>query len=131
MSGIQNLESRDLFAEAEGLAPGKSKKQNLCHIRIQQRNRKKCLTTVDGIPKDIDHKKVLKAFKQMFSCNGNIVKAGGGEDGSGEESGSDEDAKSAKKRKIIQLQGDHRSDVAKFLAEEEIIPKENIRIHGF
>jgi translation initiation factor SUI1 len=36
-------------------------------IRIQQRNGRKTLTTVQGIPGEIDFKKVLKAFKKVIS----------------------------------------------------------------
>jgi translation initiation factor 1 len=32
---------------------------------------------------------------------------------------------------ILQLQGDQRNNVAKFLIEEEIAKKENVKIHGF
>jgi translation initiation factor 1 len=42
-------------------------------LRIQQRNGRKTLTTIQGIPSDIDQKKLLKAFKKVFACNGNIV----------------------------------------------------------
>jgi translation initiation factor SUI1 len=34
-------------------------------IRIQQRNGRKTLTTVQGLPADLDQKKILKAFKKV------------------------------------------------------------------
>jgi translation initiation factor 1 len=40
---------------------------NFVHVRIQKRNNKKCLTLIEGFPKDIDLKKVLRYFKKAFS----------------------------------------------------------------
>ena len=34
------------------------------HVRVQQRNGKKCLTTVQGLPKKFDLEKILKALKK-------------------------------------------------------------------
>lgn len=45
----------------------------LIHVRLQQRNGKKVLTTVQGISTDYNLKKILKAFKKEFACNGCIV----------------------------------------------------------
>ncbi|KAJ3245267.1 Eukaryotic translation initiation factor 1b [Chytriomyces hyalinus] len=86
--------------------------QGYIHVRIQQRNGRKTLTTVQGLAAEIDPKKVLKAFKKQFACNGNII-----ED---EEHG-----------ECIQLQGDQRTKVLQFLTEQEISSKEKIKIHGF
>lgn len=44
------------------------------HIRVQQRNGRKCITTVAGLAEDLDVKKILKSFKKNFSCNGAIAK---------------------------------------------------------
>ena len=81
-------------------------------IRIQQRNGRKTLTTVQGLPKELDPKKVLKVFKKEFACNGTIV--------------DDEDL-----GEVIQLQGDHRVKVGQILVEEGICTKEGVQIHGF
>lgn len=40
---------------------------------MQQRNGRKSLTTVQGIETSFDYKKVLKAFKKEFCCNGTVV----------------------------------------------------------
>lgn len=45
--------------------------EDYIHIRIQQRNGRKTLTTVQGIATDYDKKKLVKAFKkvlQLFLC---------------------------------------------------------------
>ncbi|KAG9318725.1 translation initiation factor SUI1 [Chiua virens] len=111
---VQNLNSFDPFAD-EGDPLGGSKDvgstQNYLHIRIQQRNGRKTLTTLQGLPKEYDPKKLLKAFKKEFACNGNLV--------DDEEMG-----------QVIQLQGDQRVKIANFLVEEGI-PRNTIKLHGF
>jgi len=82
------------------------------HVRVQQRNGRKSLTTIQGLKKGFDYKKILKAFKKEFCCNGNVV-----ED---EELG-----------QVIQLQGDQRKNVSTFLIENKIAKKDKIKIHGF
>lgn len=81
-------------------------------LRIQQRNGRKTLTTLQGLPKEIDSKRLLKAVKKAFACNGTVV-----ED---EEHG-----------EIIQMQGDQRMKMAEFLISEGIAKKAEIKVHGF
>ena len=81
-------------------------------LHYQQRTARKCLTIIQGLPDDLDYKKILRAYKKLFNCNGTIV-----ED---EEMGT-----------VIQLQGDKRKDVALFLLEEGIANREEIKIHGY
>ncbi|KAJ3064660.1 Eukaryotic translation initiation factor eIF-1 [Podochytrium sp. JEL0797] len=108
---MHSLIAKDPFADI-GDETSPLEVQGYIHIRIQQRNGRKTLTTVQGIPQEIDPKKVLKAFKQQFACNGNIV-----ED---EELG-----------ECIQLQGDQRTKVLSFLCEQDISTKDKIKVHGF
>lgn len=61
---------------------------------------------------EYDPKKLIKAFKKEFACNGTVV--------------SDDEA-----GQVIQLQGDQRQKIAAFLAEEVGIPKATIKVHGF
>lgn len=82
------------------------------HIRVQQRRGNKSVTTVQGLSKDIVYEKVLKVLKKEFCCNGNVVQH--------KELG-----------KIIQLQGDQRKNVYKYLVKADIVKKEQILIHGF
>ena len=98
----------------EGLdrTEGESKKVlNFVHLHYQQRSARKCLTIVQGLPADLDFKKIARAFKKLFSCNGTVVE--------------DKD-----KGTVIQLQGDKRRDVADFLLHEGIATEEEIKIHG-
>uniref|UniRef100_A0A7S3JMC0 SUI1 domain-containing protein n=1 Tax=Euplotes harpa TaxID=151035 RepID=A0A7S3JMC0_9SPIT len=83
------------------------------HLRYQQRTTRKGYTIIEGMPDDIDCKKVLKAFKKMLNCNGALKKD-----------------KKNPKTSVILLQGDHRDSVEKFLLEEGIVSKEEIKKHG-
>ncbi|RDA96182.1 hypothetical protein CP533_1637, partial [Ophiocordyceps camponoti-saundersi (nom. inval.)] len=111
---IENLKTHDPFAEADEDTGETKQAQNYIHIRIQQRNGRKTLTTVQGLPKKFDQKKILKVIKKKFACNGTIV--------------SDTDM-----GEVIQLQGDQRKDVQHFLTDKEgleLSPK-SIKVHGF
>ncbi|KAH7431935.1 hypothetical protein KP509_08G074300 [Ceratopteris richardii] len=82
------------------------------HVRVQQRNGRKCLTTVQGISKNFSYNKILKDLKKEFCCNGNVV----------------EDLELGQ---VMQLQGDQRKNVAQFLTQRGIVKKEQIKLHGF
>ena len=81
------------------------------HIRTQQRNGRKSLTTVQGVNPKINKKVILKECKKKFNCNGTIV----------------DDPELGD---IIQLQGDQRKLVAQFLIDEKIAKKDVIKVHG-
>ena len=85
------------------------------HIRVQQRNGKKSITTIQGLEDDLDLKRICKAMRSAFNCNGNVVV--------NEEEGD-----------VIQLQGDQRDNVKEWLLAQEIISKneqDRFVIHGF
>lgn len=63
-----------LFADPFADASEESHDNTKVHIRVQQRNGRKCITTVAGLADDLDVKRILKAFKKNFSCNGAIAK---------------------------------------------------------
>jgi translation initiation factor 1 len=63
---IENLKTFDPFAEADEDTGETKQSQNYIHIRIQQRNGRKTLTTVQGLPKKFDQKKILKVIKKKF-----------------------------------------------------------------
>jgi translation initiation factor 1 len=90
--------------------------KNKYHIRVQQRNGRKCITTLDGLEQDLDLKRICKAMREAFSCNGNIKMKEGDEEG------------------VIQLQGDQRENIKQWLLDMEIILKnevDRIVVHGF
>ncbi|KAI3398608.1 hypothetical protein diail_8956 [Diaporthe ilicicola] len=102
------------FAEADEDTGEQSKAPDYIHIRIQQRNGRKTLTTVQGIPAKFSRKKILAVVKKKFACNGTIVN-------------------DAEMGEVIQLQGDQRKDFQEFLTSKdglELDPK-TIKVHGF
>ena len=74
----------DPVAEFKGYAqdelnPKVSKSQmSNVHIRVRKRNARAYITTVEGIPPEINFKKLLRELKRSFSCNGTIITTDGG-----------------------------------------------------
>ena len=68
-----------------------------------------------GLEPDLDLKRICKAMKRVFNCNGSI----------------EEDKEMGE---IIQLQGDQRDNVREWLLAQEVVTKQEqdrIVIHGF
>lgn len=72
---------------------------------------RKGFTIVTGLSDDLDFKKILRACKKAWCCNGTVVE-------------------NAKWGSVMQFQGDRRRDLYKFLIEEGMAVKENIKVHG-
>uniref|UniRef100_A0A0E0DJ71 Protein translation factor SUI1 homolog n=1 Tax=Oryza meridionalis TaxID=40149 RepID=A0A0E0DJ71_9ORYZ len=102
----------DAFADAQGEDAAAAAGDYYVHVRVQQRNGRKTLTTVQGIGGEYNYAKVLRDLKRELCCNGTVV----------------EDKELGK---IIQLQGDHRNSVSDFLAKAGMVHKDNIKVHGF
>ena len=81
------------------------------HIRNQQRNGRKSITTITGLEDDLDLEKIVKYMRKIFSTNGTILQ----DDEMGD---------------IIQLQGDCRFDARDFLVKFNICNKDDIKVHG-
>eukprot|EP00037_Helgoeca_nana_P011464 m.102962 g.102962 ORF g.102962 m.102962 type:complete len:112 (-) comp20847_c0_seq1:200-535(-) len=109
---IQNLQVHDPFAEASKGHDGVGVQESLIHIRIQQRSGRKTLTTVQGISTDYDLKRITKAFKKEFACNGCVVDH-------------------PEYGEVIQLQGDQRNDVCQFLTKCGLATGDQLKVHGF
>jgi translation initiation factor 1 len=62
----------DPFADANAEDSGAGSKDYV-HVRVQQRNGRKSLTTVQGLKKEFNYNKILKDFKKEFCCNGTVV----------------------------------------------------------
>ena len=104
---IKNLvQASDPFAVQED-----GKDVSKIHIRVQQRNGRKCITTIQGLADDLDIKKIARAMKKTFQCNGSVS--------ADEEHG-----------EIAQFSGDQRTNISKFLVEQEICHSDQIVIHG-
>merc|ERR1719453_1233128 len=77
----------DLESEADAAADSKKKGKkkakepedeitgagDVIHVRMQQRNGRRCITTVQGLSQELDLKKILKALKKAECCNGTVV----------------------------------------------------------
>ena len=62
----------DPFAEANAEDSSAGTKEYV-HVRVQQRNGRKSLTTVQGLKKEYSYNKILKDLKKEFCCNGTVV----------------------------------------------------------
>ena len=85
------------------------------HIRVRQRNNRKRITTLYGLPDAYDDKKLkemLKYLKNKLCCGGFI--------GENEKYG-----------KFVELTGDKNKDLQQYLLDKNIIDDlEKIKIHG-
>lgn len=111
MSGIENLKAFDPFADAakgddEGVQDG------LVHIRIQQRNGRKTLTTVQGLATEYDLKKIVRAAKKEFACNGTVIEH-------------------PEYGEVLQLQGDQRTNICALLTKYGLVKADQLKVHGF
>ncbi|XP_045140011.1 eukaryotic translation initiation factor 1-like [Echinops telfairi] len=112
-SAIQNLHSVDPFADAskgDDLLPTGT--EDCIHLRIQQRNGRKTLTTAQGIADDDDKTKPGKAFKKTLACNGTVIEH-------------------PEYGEVIQLQGDERKNIGQFLVETGLAKDDQLKVHGF
>ncbi|CAM8949795.1 unnamed protein product [Rhodiola kirilowii] len=108
---VQIPSAFDPFADANA-DDGSAGTKEYVHVRVQQRNGRKSLTTVQGLKKEFSYNRILKDLKKEFCCNGTVV----------------EDPELGQ---VIQLQGDQRKNVSNFLVQAGIVKKEHIKIHGF
>ena len=86
----------------------------MVHIRIQQRNGRKTLTTIQGLSTEHNLKKIVKNFKKEFACNGTVINHP--EDG-----------------QVLQLQGDQRTKVCDWLTnpKRSLVRIDQLKVHGF
>lgn len=63
---------QDPFSEGNADDSGAGAKEYV-HVRVQQRNGRKSLTTVQGLKKEFSYSKILKDLKKEFCCNGTVV----------------------------------------------------------
>ena len=106
ISSFGTTNATDPFAKSE-----KGKDSSKIHVRMQQRNGRKCITTVQGLADDLDIKRIAKALKKTFQCNGTV--------NVDEEMG-----------EILQLSGDQRTNIRSFFVDQQICTDDQIVIHG-
>lgn len=84
-----------------------------CRLLAWTLNSRPSSSSSQGLDSDLDLKRILKAIKKRYNCNGNIknVKEYG---------------------EIIQVQGDQRANIKEFLLGEQIYESEDrLVLHGF
>jgi len=79
---VDNFATFDPFAENENLLDDINdvgSQQNVVHLRLQQRNGRKTLTIIEGLPKEyeLDPDELSQVFKNEFKCGGSVVKTKG------------------------------------------------------
>merc|ERR1712223_180284 len=84
----------------------------LVHIRIQQRNGRKTLTTIQGLSSDYDLKKIVRACKKEFACNGTVIEH-------------------PEYGEVLQLQGDQRTKICGWLTKSGLVRSDQLKVHGF
>jgi translation initiation factor 1 len=108
MEVILNLEpNSDPFAQNNA--------DTVVHLRCQKRNGRKSITTIQGLVEHMDAdklKKFLSILQKQLSTGGAIV--------NDKEYG-----------QIIQVNGDHRTRIRTLLVQEELVPNEQIKLHGY
>uniref|UniRef100_A0A8C3WEP8 SUI1 domain-containing protein n=1 Tax=Catagonus wagneri TaxID=51154 RepID=A0A8C3WEP8_9CETA len=113
MSAIQNLHSFDHFAVArkgDNLFPAGT--EDYIHIRIQQRKGRKTPSAVQDITDDYDKKKLVKACRKKFACNGTVTEH-------------------PEYGEVIQLQGEQRKNICQFLVETGSATDDQLKVRGF
>lgn len=85
------------------------------HVRFQKTG-PRSITLVEGLDDDLDMVRISRAWKKSFKCSASIHKDDDGND-------------------VVQLQGDHRTNVRDWLLKEQILTvnqaKERLILHGF
>merc|ERR1719229_345160 len=90
--------------------------RQMVHINYQQRNGRKGVTTIVGLPEKVNFKKLKTKIKKMYGTGATIVDA---KDSNGNING-----------KVLQVQGDLRKAISEFIVRLNIVEKEQIIIHG-
>lgn len=108
---IQNLNTFDPFADAIK-GSDDDVQDGLVHIRIQQRNGRKTLTTVQGLSSEYDLKKIVRACKKEFACNGTVIEH-------------------PEYGEVLQLQGDQRENICQWLTKSGLAKPDQLKVHGF
>lgn len=90
---------------------GKNKKVKM-HLRLQQRNGRKCVTILEGIFPDLDAKKILQKMKGQFACGGCVKK-------------------DDNENPVLTLTGDQRKEIIGYFLKKKYAEKSDFVVHGY
>lgn len=115
MDNFININSVDPFKDIEDLNEDVGK-DSVVHLRLQQRNGRKCITIVEGLKEDekLKLKNLTKIFRKSFNCSATVI-----------------NGKKDEGDKIIQLSGDKRVDIKNYLIKHKIVNEIQIKTHGY
>lgn len=112
MSAVQKLHSFHLFADGskcDDLLLAGTK--HYIYVRIQKRNVRETLTTVQRIANGYNKKKLVKAFKKL-ACDGTVIEQ-------------------PEYGEVIQLPGDQCKNICQFLVDTGLAKDHQLKLHGF
>ena len=81
------------------------------HIRVQQRNGRKAITTIQGLDPKLNFNRVNREFQKRWGCNGTVI--------DNKEFG-----------KVIQLQGNLSENIKQFLLDERLASEATLKVHS-
>merc|ERR1712228_221465 len=98
----------DIFKKSVNVNPTnddllKQQSKELVHLRYQQRTSKKGITTIIGLAKNVNVKKLMIRMKKAFNCGATLIDNGNAQ--------------------IIQIQGDLRNDISQMIQKLNIVKK--------
>jgi translation initiation factor 1 len=102
-----------MIGDIEAELTGKGSSKQKMHLRLQQRNGKKCVTIFQHLSPELDPKSLAKEMKKKFSCGGSIQK-------------DDED------HPVLVLFGDQRQNIIEYLTKvKNVAEPDDFVIHGY
>nr|CAD7570428.1 unnamed protein product [Timema californicum] len=142
MASLVLTDSSQLSSDSQNLDPfadaikgsDDDVQDGLVHIRIQQRNGRKTLTTVQGLASEYDLKKIVRACKKL--ANALVVLSSTAEDGEIEVQISEFACNGTviehpEYGEVLQLQGDQRENICQWLTKAGLAKPEQLKVHGF
>jgi len=109
------MSDRNLLDEIDSAFKTKTDKNSQVHLKNQQRNARKSITSISGLGNyatDEQLPKLIRHLKKTLAAAVTLIEDP--EEGS-----------------VLTMQGDHRLAVADILVNEKIVPRDSIKIHGF
>ena len=85
------------------------------HLRVQQRGNRQYITSIEGLPTDLNLELIKQALRRKCNCNGGVRRSW----------------MDSEESSVINLAGDQRMKVRSFLVEEGVCYEHEIVIHGW